>query len=396
MRRLFAAPAHCRPSRRTTEPPPPPSASPPLFPMLVPCEYRTRDPWWVQVPLSKSRLKSDLVAHNVPLPSDHSRKEVYVGLHAKHIDPKHGADFSSDEEEEARGGEDGQEDGPSGEDMQDITGLTDDELKASLLQHGVRTGPIVASTRAVYERRLQKLLQSYGPAETAANGVGDAAAYSDSEEEEEEDDEGDKEGKEEESGKARAAGRPGCWEPHSVRNAGNAVKSALEAGRPHAPSGLSAKFSVDEPPGLAAAVPTPVSTSDEGSGSSASSRSRSFSITRMVEEGSGRPTSRRPIKGAAGRPVQYKYPDVPPASPLTLERREVERRLVPFYIQLLVFLALACVLNLVFICMEDSWYNPLLPLLEGLSEVAGSEEGQTAGQTTADPVDLLAQDSLSG
>ncbi|KAK0152680.1 Lamina-associated polypeptide 2, isoforms beta/delta/epsilon/gamma [Merluccius polli] len=107
-------------------------------------------------------------------------------------------------------------------------------------------------------------------------------------------------------------------------------------------------------------------------------------------------TSRRPIKGAAGRPVQYKYPDVPPASPLTLERREVERRLVPFYIQLLVFLALACVLNLVFICMEDSWYNPLLPLLEGLSEVTGSEEGQTAGQTTADPVDLLAQDSLSG
>ena len=50
--------------------------------------------------LSKSRLKSDLVAHNVTLPTENSKKDVYVGLHLKHIDPKNAADFSSDEEDQ--------------------------------------------------------------------------------------------------------------------------------------------------------------------------------------------------------------------------------------------------------------------------------------------------------
>ncbi len=49
--------------------------------------------------LSKSRLKSDLVAHNVALPPAKSRKEVYVELYLKHIDQKKAADFSSDEED---------------------------------------------------------------------------------------------------------------------------------------------------------------------------------------------------------------------------------------------------------------------------------------------------------
>ena len=52
--------------------------------------------------LSKSRLKSDLVAHNVALPHAKSRKEVYVELHLKHINQKNAADFSSDEEDEAQ------------------------------------------------------------------------------------------------------------------------------------------------------------------------------------------------------------------------------------------------------------------------------------------------------
>lgn len=52
--------------------------------------------------LSKSRLRSDLVAHNVALPPAKSRKEVYVELHLKHIDQKNAADFSSDEEDQAQ------------------------------------------------------------------------------------------------------------------------------------------------------------------------------------------------------------------------------------------------------------------------------------------------------
>lgn len=53
---------------------------------------------------SKSRLKSDLVAHNVELPPGKSKKEVYVQLYLKHIGAKNAADFSSDEEDQAQDG----------------------------------------------------------------------------------------------------------------------------------------------------------------------------------------------------------------------------------------------------------------------------------------------------
>lgn len=51
---------------------------------------------------SKSRLKSDLIAHNVALPPSKSKKEVYVALHMKHVDQKNAADFSSDEEDQVQ------------------------------------------------------------------------------------------------------------------------------------------------------------------------------------------------------------------------------------------------------------------------------------------------------
>lgn len=51
---------------------------------------------------SKSRLKSDLVAHNVSLPPARSRKEVYLELQLKHIGQKTATDLSSDEEEQVQ------------------------------------------------------------------------------------------------------------------------------------------------------------------------------------------------------------------------------------------------------------------------------------------------------
>lgn len=50
--------------------------------------------------LSKSRLKSDLVAHNVELPPAGSKKEAYVALHLRHVDQTNAADFSSDDDQE--------------------------------------------------------------------------------------------------------------------------------------------------------------------------------------------------------------------------------------------------------------------------------------------------------
>lgn len=54
------------------------------------------------VNFSKSRLKSDLIAHNVSLPPTKSKKEVYLELHLKHIGQKNATDFSSDEEDQVQ------------------------------------------------------------------------------------------------------------------------------------------------------------------------------------------------------------------------------------------------------------------------------------------------------
>ncbi|CAL8275708.1 unnamed protein product [Boreogadus saida] len=390
--------------------------------------------------LSKSRLKSDLVAHNVTLPTEKSKKDVYVGLYLKHIDAKNAADFSSDEEDHVV--EDTPEEKPSGVDMLDVNGLTDDELKASLLKHGLNAGPIVVSTRAVYERRLLKILQSNVPSEPTVNGAGDANAYSDSEEE------GDKEGKDEDSDSNDSRQDIFSLErsPENDKQCVMAPESLEPHSSSHLPSDFGETFSLDEHTGLISAVPS----ASMSVKSNTSSSSHTFSITRMKEERGFSPvpraygrrwseskgqgdlsqvatpeppkwelytpkqtvkeeltavptrlypavvqiptgitaTCRRPIKGAAGRPVRYKYPDAPPTSPTTLERREVDARLVPVYIQVLVFLTIACLFYLVYACMEENPYHLLLPFLDGLSAALESqEEGPVGLAHSEDPAE---------
>ncbi|XP_034552354.1 LEM domain-containing protein 1 isoform X3 [Notolabrus celidotus] len=439
--------------------------------------------------LSKSRLKSDLVSHNVALPPAKSKKEVYVGLHLKHIDQKHAADFSSDEEDQAQDMED--KDSEDAE-VLDPSALTDDDLKAALLQHGVKAGPIVASTRALYEKKLRTLLQSNG--HELLNGTEKDELYSDSEEEEEN---GEEEGRESESegeieetveqsedaqqerGKVKPYFQKGgfvypqCFLPSSRLqahassnrqpaqkwNSGNAVKASerSQSQCSQIPAGISRASSVDQLSGLGSGVLSGSQSVKPNSCSSFSSQA--FSITQMVEEqmesqaslsastdtekglnGSNvqdrwsrssrdisnqdknnmrnntlyytpksspcirgmkphtlsqepvkdiykemfpdavtTPTGiyasrRRPIKGAAGRPIQYAYPDSP-LSPTTLERREVERRLVPIHIQLVVFFIVACLLYLFYVFAEDGSFTPVMDLLDSLNQESDSGEG---------------------
>ncbi|XP_034552357.1 LEM domain-containing protein 1 isoform X5 [Notolabrus celidotus] len=408
--------------------------------------------------LSKSRLKSDLVSHNVALPPAKSKKEVYVGLHLKHIDQKHAADFSSDEEDQAQDMED--KDSEDAE-VLDPSALTDDDLKAALLQHGVKAGPIVASTRALYEKKLRTLLQSNG--HELLNGTEKDELYSDSEEEEEN---GEEEGRESESegeieetveqsedaqqerGKVKPYFQKGgfvypqCFLPSSRLqahassnrqpaqkwNSGNAVKASerSQSQCSQIPAGISRASSVDQLSGLGSGVLSGSQSVKPNSCSSFSSQA--FSITQMVEEQDisnqdknnmrnntlyytpksspcirgmkphtlsqepvkdiykemfpdavTTPTGiyasrRRPIKGAAGRPIQYAYPDSP-LSPTTLERREVERRLVPIHIQLVVFFIVACLLYLFYVFAEDGSFTPVMDLLDSLNQESDSGEG---------------------
>ncbi|XP_050964373.1 thymopoietin a isoform X2 [Labeo rohita] len=159
--------------------------------------------------LTKDKLKSALLANNVALPNGEQRKDVYVQLYLKNLTAQNkkssGAPdvFSSDEEllpapvvsNRSRSGRKAtrKTDKVRPEDV-DVTELSNEGLKDLLLKYGLNAGPIVASTRKVYEKRLQKLLDQ-GPPETVAppsetsqtdgsqNGNTDSDQYSDKEEE---------------------------------------------------------------------------------------------------------------------------------------------------------------------------------------------------------------------
>nr|XP_029133569.1 lamina-associated polypeptide 2, isoforms beta/gamma-like isoform X4 [Labrus bergylta] len=340
--------------------------------------------------LSKSRLKSDLVAHNVALPPAKSKKDIYVELHLKHIDQKHAADFSSDEEDQIHDVEDAD---PEVTEIPDPSGLIDDDLRTALLAHGVKAGPIVASTRALYEKKLRTLTQSNG--KDHRNGAEKGVLYSDSEEEEgdeEEDDgdsgsEGEKEETVEQEGQAQQERSQVTSGSQSVMpNDGSSFSSrafSITQMVEEMESRVSLSTSADTESGLNGS-----NVQDNWSRSSRPPQEPVRDVFKDMFPNTPTPTGiyasrRRPIKGAAGRPIQYAYPDSP-ASPTTLERREVERRLVPIHIQIGVFLTVACLLYLIFVCVDDNSLSPVMALLDSLTQESDSKEGLLLQAETQD------------
>ncbi|CAK6975240.1 thymopoietin a [Scomber scombrus] len=161
--------------------------------------------------LTKDKLKNELLAHNVELPSGNPTKDVYVQLYLKNLTPQKKQRvtaatldaFSSDEElptpvvsnrSRSSGRKATRKTDKTLPDELDVTLLSDGGLRDELLKHGVDVGPIVASTRKLYEKKLQKLLDD-GPAQPAAtqlviteiqvnhNGNSESDLYSDKEDE---------------------------------------------------------------------------------------------------------------------------------------------------------------------------------------------------------------------
>ncbi|XP_078806463.1 LEM domain-containing protein 1 isoform X3 [Oryzias latipes] len=413
--------------------------------------------------LSIARLKSDLLAHNVALPPAASKKEVYVELHLKNIDQKNAAEFSSDDEEETReaaressGFEHSRDKDPEVTQMPDPSDLTDEYLREALLKHGVKAGPIVASTRTLYENKLRKLL---------LHSNGDDELYSDSEEEQEKRDDIEsacsvlEEQKPEEAKKikgendkadlhfhrrdysyqqcfllsSRLRAHPSRNEKPSSKSLSKNVTKSSERSKSkssHILAGVSKASSTGQHSGLRSGTfsITQMVQEMESRGSLSDctvkelnssrvgehcSRSYRFAMNDLdksrstdqslyhtpkdvhpprgmkLPQESGKPilkdlfpdtkptttgiyvTPRRPIKGAAQRPVQYSYsyPDTL-VSPVTLERREVERRLVSIHIQILFFFFVACILFYIYVNVQDS---TVLALLDSFSHCFDKE-----------------------
>ncbi|XP_059383551.1 LEM domain-containing protein 1 isoform X7 [Carassius carassius] len=361
---------------------------------------------------SKERLKSELMAHNVDLPPPESKKHAYVELYLKHV-RTNTTDFSSDEEEDHLSGSAEKEEKAE---MVDLGLLTDDQLKAKLLQYGVKAGPIVASTRALYEKKLKRLMDSSAQAsQHRVNGTRDAGLYSDNEEEDGREEEEDKDSSESEqlrsdtmarteTSKTASRGKIQHKSSEAIQN-----ESLSQSGSPY--RSFSITQMVEE--GSTRFSPQSKQTEIErrsGSGSKQTVDSRVLRdfmrldkdtmtgrslcltspsshqkltvtepvtdvLSEMFPDTARTPTGiyatkRRPIKGAAGRPVQFKYPEMPLLSPTTLERQEIQQRLVPLWVQIMVFLLVVCMLYLIYASMEEPLSNTFTDLLEDLQEAA--------------------------
>ncbi|XP_077567028.1 lamina-associated polypeptide 2, isoforms beta/gamma-like [Stigmatopora nigra] len=160
--------------------------------------------------LTKDKLKNELAANNVVLPSGEHKKEVYVQLYLKNLTVQNNKSsppvdtFSSDEElpapvvsNKSRSGRKATRKTDKPRVEIEVTDLTDDDLRHQLAKYGVDAGPIEASTRKLYEKRLQKLLEelvveaevpadvtTLPKADTNQNGNTNSDQYSDKEDEE--------------------------------------------------------------------------------------------------------------------------------------------------------------------------------------------------------------------
>ncbi|XP_046725043.1 LEM domain-containing protein 1 isoform X4 [Silurus meridionalis] len=285
---------------------------------------------------SKQRLKSELVSHGVELAPSEREKQAYLQVYMQHVANK-SADFSSDEEEQGQNGHE-EEKGGEDSDMVDLCSLTDNQLKHKLLRYGVKAGPIVASTRALYEKKLYRMMTQH--LQNSVNSKDDAGKYSDSEEEK---------GEEEESGSELLG-------PESVSITDQSLN----------PSTVGLKYQSNETfyPQCFAPPMRQESVTDV--------LMEMFPDTAMTPTGITA-TKRRSIKGAAGRPVQFKYPDTP-LSPATLERQEIQQRLVPLWVQIVVFFLVVALLYVMYISMEEPLENPFSTLLSSLSQEPSSDD----------------------
>uniref|UniRef100_UPI00398F0DDC lamina-associated polypeptide 2, isoforms beta/delta/epsilon/gamma-like isoform X3 n=1 Tax=Pristiophorus japonicus TaxID=55135 RepID=UPI00398F0DDC len=315
--------------------------------------------------LTKERLKSELIAHSVSLPLGEHRKDVYVQLYRRHLTARNTrpagrrADFSSDEEG-APGADPGKKsmrktDKTSVEekDFIDVTELTDEDLKEQLTKYGFSAGPIVATTRKVYEKKLGQLMdKSSATEENQPNGSTDSDQYSDTEEEiiiEKKELFSSKtktpvitrQRKSEYNWeKQRAEELLNCCTPHTQPSQQMRIQSKKQVVQKElVKDSLLEKVFPNEAP-----TPTGISA-----------------------------TCRRPIRGAAGRPVEFTFKDALPRRPLpkiqpvmqVKPEKSKSRRSVPIWIQIVVLLIVAFFLFLVYQAMETNKGNPFPVIPEG-------------------------------
>ncbi|XP_075284454.1 thymopoietin isoform X4 [Opisthocomus hoazin] len=350
--------------------------------------------------LTKEKLKSELIANNVSLPGGEQRKDVYVQLYLQHLtarNPPAAAqpDFSSDEEREptplgarSRGAAAGRKatkktdkPRPEEKDDLDITEMTNEDLQEQLVKYGLNPGPIVATTRKLYEKKLLKLMEqglepkapvplpalSSTAENTRQNGNNDSDQYSDNEE----DPKTELRLEKREPLKARTKTPVALKQRRVVEH--NQVVNRVPGNFKHAAPTLSISELSDMPrrtpkkPLMTAEVLERTHTEER--------RVERDILKEMFPYEVSTPTGisascRRPIKGAASRPIEHsdfrmedifsKYaPKYGTSTDIRSEKPPTKKeRSVPLWIKILLFVVVSVFLFLVYQSMETNQGNP--------------------------------------
>ncbi|XP_063178817.1 thymopoietin isoform X3 [Chroicocephalus ridibundus] len=362
--------------------------------------------------LTKEKLKSELIANNVSLPGGEQRKDVYVQLYLQHLtarNPPAAAaqpDFSSDEEREPtplgarnRGAAAGRKatkktdkPRPEEQDDLDITEMSNEDLQEQLVKYGVNPGPIVATTRKLYEKKLLKLMEQ-GPELTAPvplpavssaaentrqNGNNDSDQYSDNEE----DPKTELRLEKREPLKARTKTPVALKQRRVVEH--NQVVNRVTGNFKHAAPTLSISELSDMPrrtpkkPLMTAEVLEKTNTEER--------RVERDILKEMFPYEVSTPTGisascRKPIKGAASRPIEHsdfrmeesfsKYAPKYDTSTNIIKSEKPptkKERSIPLWIKILFFVVVLVFLFLVYQSMETNQGNPFSKYLNAPSQ----------------------------
>ncbi|XP_053310380.1 LEM domain-containing protein 1 isoform X2 [Spea bombifrons] len=246
----------------------------------------------------------------------------------------------------------------------DVKSLSNTELKEQLLKRGVKPGPILPSTRSVYERKLQQLMEAL----VKQNGPGNEDRYSDSEDEESPPMKNEVESREkidmrtrnEMYNKAKIPASLAAEYNQNLANLGDdfSVTRILKqmerrSSLGHVPMHKreqDSKSLPSQPDADSPDLPDPMSQSLLG-----------MSATR-----------RKPIKGAAGRPIQFRYDDLATKARMQEHTKSTtvetgKKRLVSVPLQIALFLLIAFI-AVVLLTMEGSPENPFVSLSEKTAE----------------------------
>ncbi|XP_073940275.1 thymopoietin isoform X3 [Castor canadensis] len=397
--------------------------------------------------LTKDKLKSELVANNVTLPAGEQRKDVYVQLYLQHlttrnrpslsagVNSKGPPDFSSDEEREptpvlGAGTAAGRgraavgrkatkkTDKPRLEDKDDldVTELSNEDLLDQLVKYGVNPGPIVGTTRKLYEKKLLKLREqgtesrsstplptiSSSAENTRQNGSNDSDRYSDNEEDSKIELKLEK--REPLKGRAKT---PVTLKQRRIEH--NQVETSqhfridgavISESTPIAETIMASSneslvvnrvtgnfkhaapiLPITEFSDIPRRTPKKPLTRAEVGEKTEERRVERDILKEMFPYEASTPTGisascRRPIKGAAGRPLELgdfrmeesfssKYvPKYVPLADVKLEKTKKGRRSIPMWIKILLLVVVAVFLFLVYQAMETNQGNPFSKFLQ--------------------------------